>query len=137
MGDASPDAAAAEPEDPFYPDNGAEGSPEPPKPIGTATGGDSALEQPVVTPNDDDKGNVDKKEEPKHGESKSVEDIVKSDSIFKKVLDDEDDEDDDEKDNEDIDENSNIIKVTNLDSSKVKLILSLTGLYKTIGRSDS
>ena len=126
LGDANPDAAA-DTEDPFYPDNGAEGSP---KPIGTATGGDTPLEQPVVTPTDDDKENDDKKEETKQGESKSAEHVVESKKLFKKVLDgdDNEDSDDDEKageDNDDIEENSNIIKVTNLDSSKVKV---LTGL---------
>ena len=126
LGDANPDAAA-ETEDPFYPANGAEGSP---KPIGTATGGDTPLEQPVVTPTDDDKENGDKKEETKQGESKSAEHVVESKKLFKKVLDgdDNEDSDDDEKvgeDNDDIEENSNIIKVTNLDSSKVKV---LTGL---------
>ena len=125
LGDANPDAAA-ETEDPFYLDNGAEGSP---KPIGTVTGGDTPLEQPVVTPTDEDKENGDKKEETKQGESKSAEDVVKSKSLFKKVLDGDDnednDDDDDEKvgeDNDDIEENSNIIKVTNLDSSKVKVL---------------
>ena len=126
LGDANPDAAA-DTEDPFYSDNGAEGSP---KPIGTATGGDTPLEQPVVTPTDDDKENGDKKEETKQGESKSAEHVVESKKLFKKVLDgdDNEDSDDDEKageDNDDIEENSNIIKVTNLDSSKVKV---LTGL---------
>merc|ERR1719295_1843374 len=121
LGDANPDAAA-DTEDPFYPDNGAEGSP---KPIGTATGGDTPLEQPVVTPTDDDKENGDKKEETKQGESKSAEHVVESKKLFKKVLDgdDNEDSDDDEKageDNDDIEENSNIIKVTNLDSSKVR-----------------